>query len=190
MNVIAIFTRPFMVYGYWNAVQRRFHKLTRISSTVTILSKKNADIGEGCWVWHHSIIDATGHVKIGDYCQIGAWVGIFTHSSHLSVRMLGKDYIHQSATDRLGYVVKPVEIGAYSFIGAQAIILPGVKIGKGCLISAASVVYKDVPDFSIAKGNPAEVVGSVFDMDKKFIDTPDLQSSYFDWHALKKHLET
>jgi acetyltransferase-like isoleucine patch superfamily enzyme len=189
MNAYALFHRPFMIYGFWNAHTRQFKKLTRISSTATILSKKNANIGDGVWVWHHSIVDGTGGVTIGDYCQIGAWVGIFSHSSHLSVRLMGAQYINTTVKNRIGYVLKPVIIGDYTFIGAHAMILPGVSIGKGCLISAGSVVSSDVPDYSIAKGAPAKVVGSVFDMDKEFKDVDGIENMYFNWKKLVQHLE-
>ena len=189
MNVYAGFTRPFMVYGFWNSCTRRFKRLTRISSTAVIINKKKADIGDGVWIWHHSIVDGTGGVKIGDYCQIGAWVGIFTHSSHLAVRLMGEKYIRASVENRIGYVKRSVSIGEYTFIGANSLILPGTTIGKGCLISAGSVVSSNIPDYSIAKGAPAEVVGSVFDLDKKFKDFEGIKEMYFDWRNFQKYLE-
>ncbi|VVS91972.1 DapH/DapD/GlmU-related protein [Desulfoluna spongiiphila] len=44
------------------------------------------------------------------------------------------------------------------WIGAGAIILAGVTVGKGCVIGAGSVVTKDVPEYCVAAGNPARVV--------------------------------
>jgi acetyltransferase-like isoleucine patch superfamily enzyme len=52
-----------------------------------------------------------------------------------------------------------VEIGDYVFIGPRAIILPGVKIGRGAVIAAGAVVTKDVPDFTIVGGVPAKAIG-------------------------------
>ena len=52
---------------------------------------------------------------------------------------------------------KPIYIGDNSWIGHNVIILPGVRIGKGCTIGAGSVVTKDVPDYCLAAGNPAIV---------------------------------
>ena len=46
-------------------------------------------------------------------------------------------------------------------IGANATILPGIKIGKFSMIGAGSVVLKDVPPFSIVAGNPAKIIGQV-----------------------------
>ena len=54
-----------------------------------------------------------------------------------------------------------VRIKYGAFIGVGAIILPSVTVGKCAIISAGSVVTKDVPDFAIVGGNPARIIGSV-----------------------------
>lgn len=51
-----------------------------------------------------------------------------------------------------------IEIGEESFIGARSVILPGVTIGRNCVIAAGSIVTKDIPDYSVAMGVPAQVV--------------------------------
>lgn len=53
---------------------------------------------------------------------------------------------------------KPVRIGAFSWIGEKVIVLPGVNIGKWCIIGAGSVVTKSIPDYSMAVGNPARII--------------------------------
>ena len=53
----------------------------------------------------------------------------------------------------------PVEIGDYVFIGPRAIILPGVKIGRGAVVGAGAVVTRDVEEFEIVGGVPAKVIG-------------------------------
>jgi acetyltransferase-like isoleucine patch superfamily enzyme len=57
--------------------------------------------------------------------------------------------------------VRPVKIGFGTFVGVNAIILPGVDIGKCSIIGAGSVVTKSGPEFSIVGGNPAKVIGDV-----------------------------
>lgn len=52
----------------------------------------------------------------------------------------------------------PISIGDDCWIGGNSIILPGINIGKGCVIGAGSVVTKDIPDNSLAVGNPAKVI--------------------------------
>ena len=53
---------------------------------------------------------------------------------------------------------RPVSIGDNSFVGFGSVILPGVNIGKNCVIGANSVVNRDVPDYCVAAGNPAVVL--------------------------------
>ncbi len=54
--------------------------------------------------------------------------------------------------------VKPVVIGDDVWIGGRVTILPGVNVGNGAIIGAASVVTKDVPDYAIVAGNPAKII--------------------------------
>ena len=52
-------------------------------------------------------------------------------------------------------VIKPVRIGAWADIGVNAVILPGVTVGKGAIVGAGAVVTKDVPPFAVVVGVPA-----------------------------------
>lgn len=54
-----------------------------------------------------------------------------------------------------------VEIGDGTFLGFGSVVLPNVRIGKGCVIGANSVVTRDIPDYSVAAGAPAKVLRSV-----------------------------
>jgi maltose O-acetyltransferase len=63
---------------------------------------------------------------------------------------------------------KPVIIGDDCWIGGGAIICPGVTIGNRCVIGAGSVVTKDIPDDSLAAGNPAKVIRKI-EPQEKFI---------------------
>ena len=54
--------------------------------------------------------------------------------------------------------VSPVSIGEGCWIGEKAIILPGVSVGKKCIVAAGAVVNKDVPDYSIVGGVPARIL--------------------------------
>jgi acetyltransferase-like isoleucine patch superfamily enzyme len=181
---------PFMVYGYWNQPTRSFRRLTRISSTAVLNYKGKINIGDNCWIWHHSIIDGSNGVKIGEGVQVGAWVGIFTHGSHLAIRLLGDEYVDFDESSRIGYVRGSVEVGDYSFIASSVSIMPGVKIGRGCIITAGAVVTKDIPDYSIASGNPARCVGSTLELDKRYFSNPVVRSSYFDPEAMENYLES
>jgi acetyltransferase-like isoleucine patch superfamily enzyme len=189
LNALAFFHRPFMVYGYNNKVSGCYNMNTRISSSVTIIDRQNLNIADHCWIWHHSIIDCSHGVTIGEGSTIGAWSGIFTHSSHISMRLLGRDYIKYDRGERKGYVRGPVVIGKYTGIAASCIIFPNVTIGDGCLVSAGSVVTKSIPDDSIVAGNPAKVIGKTSSLDVDYFDDPIVQKSYYDPAIIQEYLK-
>jgi len=191
MGARAIFrlAQPRMIYGYRDHPTQNFRKFTRISSTAVIMSPEKLRIADHVWIWHHSIIDATEGIAIDEGVQVGAWVGIFTHGSESAIRLLGSQFVDIPNTERAGYTRGGVRIGKYTFIGAGSKILPGVSIGKGCLVAAGSIVNKDVPDFAIVRGQPAKVVGSTVDLDRRFFKTKDFSATYYDEQALQKVLE-
>jgi len=57
--------------------------------------------------------------------------------------------------------VKPVRIGFGTFVGVNAIVLPGVELGRCCIVGAGAVVTKSAPEYSILGGNPAKIIGDV-----------------------------
>ena len=174
------FKTPRMIYGYMDS-SGEWRPKTRISDTVFFYHQENIKIGDNVFVWHYTIIDGIGGLEIGEGTQIGAWVGIFTHSSHIAIRIYGKHYLEVPESEKKGYRIKKVTIGKYVLIGAGALILPGVSIGDGALISAGSIVKKDVNAFDIVSGNPAEVVGDTRKMDRRYLKDPAIKSWYEEW---------
>lgn len=84
-------------------------------------------------------------IAIGDEATISVDVIVLAHDA--------------STRRRVGYSrVAPVRIGAGAFIGARAIILPGVTIGADAVVGAGSVVSRDVPAATVVAGNPAQVL--------------------------------
>ena len=67
-----------------------------------------------------------------------------------------------------------VRIGNNTFIGARALILPGVNIGDDCIVGAGSVVTKSVPNGSIIAGNPARVVKKIEEYKSNVFDITGL----------------
>lgn len=81
--------------------------------------------------------------------------------------------------------VGKVKIGDYVFIGYQAIVLPNVHIGNNVIIGAGSVVTDDIPDNSIAVGNPCKVVGKYSDFVSKNKKAMETHPVYDTYHADK-----
>ena len=184
-RIFSPFFSKMMVYGYYNSVQKKLFRGTRISSSAYITCSSGLDIGDNVWVNHNVRIDASGGVKIGEGCQIGYNSMILSHSSHIAIRLNGLEYIKMDIADRVGYIHKPVEIGEYTFIGGGSAIMPGVKIGKGCVVGVNSVVTKDVPDYAIVAGAPAIIIGNTIKTDSEYFDNPLVLKNYYDKSVLK-----
>ena len=106
----------------------------------------NISIGEDSIIGDHAFLDGRAALKIGSHVDIASSVMIY-NSEH--------DLEKADFTAR----EEPVIIGDYVFIGPRAIILPGVRIGKGAVVAAGAVITNNVPDFSIVGGVPAKVIG-------------------------------
>lgn len=178
-----------MIYGYFDFKRKIFHKLTRISSTAILLEKQKISIADNVWIGHYCLIDGIGNVEISEGVHIASHSVVYSHSSHNSIRLLGKKYIHIPTEERIGYILKKVKIGPYSFIGTSCVILPGTILGKGCVVAAGSVVKGSFSDFSIVAGSPAIKVGDVRDRDLSYFEDDYVLKNYFDQETIKKHLK-
>lgn len=117
-------------------------------------SLKNSylEIGERTYIGEYNNIRAGGgKIKIGNDCLI---------SQHITIVASNHSFYKNNLIRNQKWSLKKnfVIIGDDVWIGANSIILPGVTVGKGAVIGAGSVVYADVPEFAIIKGNPAEIV--------------------------------
>ena len=127
---------------------------------------------------NHSIIEsyscinnAVGDVVIGDYTRIGIHntiIGPVCIGSHvnlaqgITVTALNHNFEDkEKRIDEQGITTKPIIIGDDVWIGANAVILPGVTIGKHCVVAAGAVVTKDVPDNTIVGGVPAKEIKTI-----------------------------
>ncbi len=171
---------PRMIWGYKDA-SGSMRKRTRISSSVFIYHPERVFIEDNVFIWHYTILDGTGTLEIGEGSQIGAWVGLFTHSSHVAIRIYGNHYQDVAETAKVGYPISPVKIGRYVFIAAGAKVLPGVTIGDGSLISANSIVKGDVEPFMIVAGSPAKVIGDTRKLDQRYLSDPQILEWYQEW---------
>ncbi len=116
------------------------HMWTRVYNPAGI------EIGDGTIIGDHVFLDGRAPLIIGNHVDIASQVLIYNSE-------------HDVHSDDFGPIEEPVEIGDYAFIGARATILPGVKIGRGAIVAAGAVVTKNVADFEIVGGVPAQKIG-------------------------------
>lgn len=109
----------------------------------------NIRLGAGVFMNFNCVILDVTEVTIGDGTQIGPGVQILT-ADH------PRDPRQRAAGIEFG---RPIHIGRNVWIGAGAIILPGVTVGDDALVGAGSVVTRDVPAGATVVGNPARVRG-------------------------------
>jgi len=97
-----------------------------------------------------------GRAEIGDFCGIAQGARLITGMGHpfedmFPVTLPSEDPYHRMR----GKIV----MGNYSFVAANAVILPNITIGEGALVGAGAVVTKDVPPWTIVGGVPARIIG-------------------------------
>lgn len=157
-----------------------------------LLKEMFAEIGEGCYIepplhanwggrhchfgknvyanFNLTVVDDTD-VYVGDYTMFGPNVVIATAGHPILPELREKQYQFNI----------PVHIGRNCWIGAGALIVPGVTIGDNTVIGAGSVVTKDIPANVIAVGNPCKVLREIGEHDKEYyfkdrkIDYSDLE---------------
>lgn len=144
-----------------------------------LLRRMLAEVGEECWIeppfhanWggRHvhfgkgvyanyglTLVDDT-HIYVGDYTMFGPHVTVATAGHPILPELREKQYQYNM----------PVRIGRNCWIGAGAIILPGVTIGDNTVVGAGSVVTKDLPSHVVAVGNPCRVLREINDHDREY----------------------
>lgn len=135
-------------------IRRFFYRLAGIKigkgSTIHIGARfydpKNIVIGEDTIIGEGAVLDGRDKIMIGNHVDIATDVMIYNSE-------------HDINSEYFKAINGPVFIEDYCFIGPRAIILPGVKIGKGAVVAAAAVVTKDVPSFAVVGGVPAKIIG-------------------------------
>lgn len=120
---------------------------SQIDLNCTILEPKNLTIGNFVHINRKCLLDARGGLQIGNNVSISQQVSIVTGS-------------HDLNSPDFTYIKEPIFIDEYVWIGINSTILGGVKIGKGAVICAGSVVTKDVEEYSIVAGIPAKKIGN------------------------------
>lgn len=143
-----------------------------------ILKKLFANVGENCYIeppiranwgihthlgnnvyanFNLTLVDDTD-IFVGDYVMFGPNVTVATAGHPILPEL----------RERLAQFNMPVRIGRNAWIGAGAVILPGVTIGENSVIGAGSIVTKDIPANVVAAGNPCRVLREIGEHDREY----------------------
>jgi len=136
------------------AIRKAFYRLVGmnigegsiINQGLEYFSPDRLSVGDRTHINRKCFVDARGYCSIGNDTSISHEVLILTGT-------------HDINSANFAEVHKPVDIGDHVWIGARAVILPGVKIARGAVIAAGAVVTKNVNSFEIVGGVPAKVIG-------------------------------
>lgn len=118
---------------------------------------KHIELGKNVIINYNCVILDVAKVKIGDFCQLAPNVAIYTAGHPIYPDTRNSQY-------EFG---REIIIGKNVWIGGNVVICPGVHIGDNSVIGAGSVVTKDIPEWSIAVGNPCNVVRRITEGDKR-----------------------
>ena len=152
---------------------------SQLAEREALLRELFAEIGEGCYIepplhanwggrhvhfgrniyanFNLTLVDDT-HIYVGDNTMFGPNVVVATAGHPLLPELREQGYQYNA----------PVHIGRNCWIGAGAILLPGVTVGDNAVIGAGSIVTKDVPASVLAVGNPCRVLREIGEHDRAY----------------------
>ena len=152
---------------------------SQLAERETLLRELFAEIGEGCYIepplhanwgglhvhfgrniyanFNLTLVDDT-HIYVGDNTMFGPNVVVATAGHPLLPELREQGFQYNA----------PVHIGRNCWIGAGAILLPGVTVGDNAVIGAGSIVTRDVPASVLAVGNPCRVLREIGEHDRAY----------------------
>lgn len=152
-----------------------------------------AEIGEGCYIepplhanwggahvhfgkkvyanFNLTLVD-DGHIYVGDHVMFGPNVTVVTAGHPVERTLRNKAWQFN----------RDVHIGKNVWIGAGAVVLPGVTIGENTVIGAGSIVTKDIPANVVAVGNPCRVMREISERDSEYF----FKNDRIDWDEIEK----
>ena len=155
----------------WRALTRAFGDGVTIGRGVLCRHPETFEIGSGVLIGDQAILQGRidGRCVIGDHVWIGAQSYFDARDLVIDeyvgwgpgAKVLGSMHTGLPADVPIiqtDLTIRPVHIGAWADIGVNAVVLPGVTIGRGAIVGAGAVVTRDVPDFAIVAGVPARFV--------------------------------
>jgi acetyltransferase-like isoleucine patch superfamily enzyme len=180
-GLIELYGRFIQGYGSFDALMR--HVLwralvsccgdgLRVEIGANFKYPETFEIGSGVFIGTQTYIQG----RFDGYCKIGDYVWIGPHSyfdardlvleNHVGwgpgAKVLGSTHTGMPVDMPIiqtDLEIKPVRVEEWADIGTNAVLLPGVTVGKGAIVGAGAVVTRDVPDFAKVAGVPAKVIG-------------------------------
>ena len=139
---------------------------THIAGNLTVWANAGRiEIGDACFVGENSHVYSACHILIGNRVQIAHDCNVFDNNVHsLDPAERHMEFIQNTTS---GFVrlfslrEEQVIIKDDAWIGAGAVVLKGVTVGRCAIVGAGSVVTRNVPDYAVVVGNPARVVRSL-----------------------------
>jgi acetyltransferase-like isoleucine patch superfamily enzyme len=149
----------------------RIYELARLTATeqitigdhvlvddfVYLQGGKGLDIGSYVHIASHASITGGGSGSLGNFCGVASGARILTGSD----RFDGSGLIGPTVPrDRRSVERSQISIGEHAFVGANAVVHPGVNIGTGAVVGSGSVVREDLAPWTVNVGSPTRVVGT------------------------------
>lgn len=129
--------RSFLLRCFGAKVGRSVH----VYPNVKIWAPWNLHLSDECGIANGAILYSQGKIWIGERAVI-------SQGAHLCAGT------HDYTKSGFPLITKPIHIGNYAWVAAEAFIHPGISIGEGCVIGARSVVAKNMPDWMVCAGHP------------------------------------
>ena len=167
---------------------------TEAAKREAMLKEMLAEVGEGCYIeppfhanfggahvhfgksvyanFNLTMVDDT-HIYVGDYTMFGPNVTVTTAGHPILPELREKVYQYNMS----------VHIGRNCWIGACAVILPGITIGDNTVVGAGSIVTKDLPPNVVAVGNPCRVLREIGERDREYY----FKDRRVDWTEINKN---
>lgn len=118
----------------------------------------NIEVGRNFFANYNCVILDNAKVVFGDNCMLAPNVSVYTAGHTLYPTLRGKGYEYGIG----------ITVGDNVWIGGNVVLCPGVHIGSNSVIGAGSVVTRDIPEWSLAAGNPCRVIRQITEADKPF----------------------
>lgn len=137
--------------------------LSRLQGGPAAARRLGAKVGVGCRILSFNVSSEYELVTIGNGVTVSSEVLFITHD--------GAGWLFREDDGRRHFRLAGIQIGNNVFIGARAVLMPGVVVEDDVVIAAGAVVTKSIPTGSVVGGNPARLIGRYEDFERRVRST-------------------